>query len=160
MVPKNSFFTVDKTGDGKSDAIGLYIVNVISPFSIPPEIPPTPEELAKLAGVEDLNSIISLTIDGVDVGFDFKNLELRYEDKGITLETLGEAAGVTLPVGGKLTIIYDFPESQYPDGMTALGEHEVVIKYNVGGQEGELSAKREIPEERVAISYPPDINSF
>ncbi|MHA1372579.1 MAG: hypothetical protein ACTSRA_23020, partial [Promethearchaeota archaeon] len=97
MVPKNSFFTVDKTGDGKVDAIGFYIVNVISPLSIPADVPSTPGELAKLTGVDDLNSLISVILDGVDLGFDFEKLELTYQDKSVKLANLSDAAGLTIP---------------------------------------------------------------
>ncbi len=98
MVPKNSFFTVDKNGDGKGDAIGFYIINVLSPLTIPSEIPSDPKELAKLAGVDDLNKLITVTLNGVDIGFDFKKLELRHEDKSARLDNLAAAAGITIPV--------------------------------------------------------------
>nr|MDO8116842.1 hypothetical protein [Candidatus Sigynarchaeota archaeon] len=160
MVPKNSFFTVDKNGDGKGDAIGFYIVNVLSPLAIPSDIPSDPKELAKLAGVDDLNKLITVTLNGVDIGFDFKKLELRYENKSARLDNLAAAAGITIPVGGKVVIIYDLAEKDYPAGMKAIGEHEVIIKYNAGGQSGELSAKREITADRVCLKYPPDVNSF
>ncbi|MHA1700096.1 MAG: hypothetical protein ACTSWN_14740 [Promethearchaeota archaeon] len=154
MVPKNSFFNVDKTGDGKPDAFGFYIINVISPLSIPAEVPSDPDELAKLAGVDDLNSLLNVTVDGEDIGFDFKKLELRHEDKSVRLDKLADAAGVTVPVGGKIVVIYDYP------GGLPVGEHEITIKYGVAGSEGEISVKRELTEDRSCISYPPDIDSL
>ncbi len=160
MVPANSFFTVDKNGDGKAESIGFYIVNVISPLSLPADIPKDPKELAKLAGVSDLNSLISVSLDGVDLKFDFNKLELRYEDKSVRIGNLADAAGITIPVGAKVVVIYDYPEKEYPPGMKIVGEHELTIKYNVAGQSGDLSAKREVTSDRVCVKYPPDVNSF
>ena len=160
MLPANSFFTIDKDGDGKAEAIGFYIVNVISPLSLPAEIPSTPEELVKLAGASDLNSLISVTLDGVDLGFDFNKLELRYEDKSVKIGNLADAAGITIPVGGKVVFIYDYPENDYPAGITMIGEHELTLKYNLAGQSGDISVKREVTEDRARLSYPPDVNTF
>ena len=150
MVPKDSFMNIDTTGDGKADAFGFYIVNVISPLAIPAEVPSDPAELAKLAGVDDINSLLTVTVDGEDIGFEFKNLELRYEDKSVTIDTLADAAGVTVPVGGKLIAIYK--------GRTlSPGEHEVSIKYGVAGSEGEIAVKRELKEEKACVAYPPTV---
>ncbi|MHA1794308.1 MAG: hypothetical protein ACTSVI_16845 [Promethearchaeota archaeon] len=150
MVPKDSFFNVDKSGDGKADAFGFYIVNVISPLAVPADVPTDPAELAKLAGVDDLNSLLTVIVDGEDIGFDFKNLELRYEDKSVTLDNLADAAGVTVPVGGKLVVIYS--------GKTLEpGEHEITIKYGVAGSEGEISVKRTLSDDRSCLSYPPSV---
>ncbi|MHA1996834.1 MAG: hypothetical protein ACTSU9_01880, partial [Promethearchaeota archaeon] len=141
MVPKDAFMNVDKSGDGKADSFGFYIVNVISPIAIPADIPSDPAELAKLAGVDDINSLLTVTVDGESIDFDINNLELRYEDKAVTISTLGEAAGVTVPVGGKLVVIYS--------GKTLTeGEHEVSIKYGVAGSEGEITVKRELLPEK------------
>jgi len=41
-------------------------------------------------------------------------LELRYEDKGVKIGNLADAAGITIPVGGKVVFIYDYPEDDYP----------------------------------------------
>ena len=157
MVPKDAFFTVDKTGDGKADCLGFYIVNVISPLAIPADVPSDPAELAKLAGVDDLNSLITVTLDDVDLGFDFNKLELRYEDKSVRFTNLADAAGVTVPVGGKIVVIYDYPESEYPEGMEIVGEHELKIKYSVAGNEGEITAKRELTADKACLPYPPSI---
>ncbi|MBN2151448.1 MAG: hypothetical protein JW839_08385 [Candidatus Lokiarchaeota archaeon] len=160
LIPANAFFTVDKNGDGKADAIGFYIVNVISPLALPADIPKDPKELAKLAGVDDLSSLITVTLDGVDLKFDFNKLELRYEGKGVRMANLADAAGITIPVGGKVVVIYDYPESEYPPGMNIVGEHELVVKYNIAGQSGEIGAKREVTSDRVKLKYPPDVNTF
>ncbi|MFX0101759.1 MAG: hypothetical protein ACFFCS_19500 [Candidatus Hodarchaeota archaeon] len=151
MVPKDAFMNIDKSGDGKPDAFGFYIVNVISPLAIPAEIPSSPEELAKLAGVDDLNSLLSILVDGEELDFDFNKLELRYEDKGVTFATLADAAGVTIPVGGKIVAIYDYP------GGLSVGEHEITIKYGVAGSEGEIGVKRELLEEKACVKYPPEV---
>nr|MDO8108683.1 hypothetical protein [Candidatus Sigynarchaeota archaeon] len=160
MIPANAFFTVDKNGDGKAESIGFYIVNVISPISIPADIPKDPKELAKLAGVSDLNSLITVTLDGIDLKFDFKKLELLYEGKSVKMGNLADAAGVTLPVGGIVVVLYDYPEKDYPPGTKMIGEHELVVKYNVAGQSGDISAKREVTKERTLLKYPPDISKF
>ena len=89
--------------------------------------------------------------------FDFSKLELRYEDKSVRMTNLADAAGVTIPVGGKLIMIYDYPETEYPEGMEIIGEHEVSIKYSVAGQEGEITAKRALLEERHCLKYPPEV---
>lgn len=149
MVPADALFCVDKNGDGKADAIGFYIINVISPISIPADVPTDPKELAKLAGVDSLNSLIKVTIDGKDIGFDFAKLELRHEDKSVKISNLKDAAGVTVPVGGKLVVIYD-----WPGGMPA-GEHEISIKYGVAGSEGEIAVTRELQADRACLKYPP-----
>ncbi|MBD3188912.1 hypothetical protein GF325_18945 [Candidatus Bathyarchaeota archaeon] len=150
MVPKDSFFCVDKSGDGKADAFGFYIINVISPLSIPADIPSDPDALAKMANVDDINSLLSVSVDGEELDFDIKNLELRYEDKSVTIDNLSDAAGVTVPVGGKVVIIYS--------GKTLEpGEHEIVIKYGVAGSEGEIGVKRELAEDRACLSYPPEV---
>nr|MDO8113445.1 hypothetical protein [Candidatus Sigynarchaeota archaeon] len=151
MIPEDSFFNVCKKTAGKPDAIGLYIVNVISPLTVPAEIPSDPKELAKLAGVDDLSKLISITIDGKAVPFDINKLELRFENKGVTLKNLKDAAGVTVPVGGKLALIYDYP------GGLKEGEHEIVIKAGIGGNVQEIAAKRVLKKERVALKYPPVI---
>jgi hypothetical protein len=160
MVPANAFFTVDKNGDGKAESIGFYIVNVLSPISLPADIPKDPKELAKLAGVSDLNSLITVMLDGVDLKFDFKKLELRYEGKSVKFGNLADAAGMTIPVGAKVVVIYDFPEKEYPPGIKMVGEHELTVKYNVAGQSGDLSVKREVTNDRARLKYPPDVNTF
>nr|MDO8115935.1 hypothetical protein [Candidatus Sigynarchaeota archaeon] len=149
MVPADSFFNVDKNGDGKADAFGFYIINVISPLAIPAEIPSDPKELAKLAGVDDLSSLLSVSVDGKELPFDINKVELRYEDKGVKLSNLAAAAGITIPVGGKVVAIYDYP------GGLPVGEHEITIKYGVGGSGGEISVKRELMADRACLKYPP-----
>ena len=70
---------------------------------------------------------------------------------------MGDAAGITIPVGGKIVVIYDYPESEYPEGFEVAGEHELKIKYSVAGTEGELGAKRVLAEDRMRIKYPPEV---
>nr|MDO8113444.1 hypothetical protein [Candidatus Sigynarchaeota archaeon] len=149
MIPEDSFFNVCKKVAGKPDAFGFYIVNVISPLTVPSEIPSDPKELAKLAGVDDLSKLITVTLDGKALAVDLNKVELRYENKSVTLKNLKDAAGVTIPVGGKLALIYDYP------GGLKEGEHELVVKVGIGGNVQEISAKRVLKKERVALKYPP-----
>jgi hypothetical protein len=145
MIPEDSFFNTTKGKAAKPTHMGLYIVNVISPLSIPAEIPSDPKELAKLAGVDDLSKLINFSIDGKEIGFDINKLVLKFEDKIVTLKNLKDAAGVTLPVGGKLFLMYEMP------GGLAAGEHEIVIKIGIGGNVQEISAKRTLKPERVNL---------
>lgn len=151
MVPEDSFFNTCKNTPGEPDAFGFYIVNVLSPLSIPADIPSDPQELAKLAGVDDISQLISVNLDGQDLDFDINKLELRYEDKSVMLTNLADAAGITIPVGGKLIIIYEYP------GGLSVGEHELTVKINIGGSPQEITAKRELKEERAALEYPPSV---
>jgi hypothetical protein len=145
MIPEDSFFNATKGKAAKPTHMGLYIVNVISPLSIPAEIPSDPKELAKLAGVDDISKLINLSIDGKDLAFDINKLVLKYEDKLVTIKNLKDAAGVTLPVGGKLSIMYEMP------GGLAAGEHEIIIKAGIGGNVQEISAKRTLKAERMNL---------
>lgn len=120
-------------------------MNVLSPLSLPADIPKDPKELAKLVGVADLDSIISVTLDGVDLKFDFNKLELRFEDKSVKLSNIADAAGLTIPVGRKIVLIYDYPEKDYPPNIKMIGEHELVVNYNVAGQSGELARSARSP---------------
>ncbi|HME54551.1 MAG TPA: hypothetical protein VKM55_20230 [Candidatus Lokiarchaeia archaeon] len=151
MIPEDSFFNTCKETPGEPDMFGFYIINVLSPLSIPAEIPSDPEELAKLAGVDDLSKLITVGVDGSDLDFDISKLELKYEDKIVTLANLADAAGVTIPVGGKLVIMYAYP------GGLSVGEHEITVKINIGGGAQEISAKRELKEDRAALPYPPEV---
>ncbi|NMC07982.1 MAG: hypothetical protein GYA24_22440, partial [Candidatus Lokiarchaeota archaeon] len=139
-----------KTGS-KPTHFGFYIVKVISPLSIPAEIPSDPKELAKLAGVDDLSKLINLSVDGKEMAFDINKLVLRYEDKEVTLKNLKDAAGVTIPVGGKLAIMYEMA------GGLPAGEHEIVVKAGIGGNVQEIAAKRTLKPERANLPYPPKI---
>lgn len=150
MIPEDSFFNTCKNGS-EPDTFGFYIVNVISPLSVPAEIPSDPEELAKLAGVDDLSKLITVSVDGQELEFDINKLSLKYEDKIVTLANLADAAGVTIPVGGKLVLMYEYP------GGLSVGEHEVTVKINIGGGAQEITAKRELKEERAALPYPPEV---
>lgn len=150
MIPEDSFFNTCKTGSQPTH-FGFYIVNVISPLSIPAEIPSDPKELAKLAGVDDLSKLINLSVDGKEMAFDINKLVLRYEDKEVTLKNLKDAAGVTIPVGGKLAIMYEMA------GGLPAGEHEIVVKAGIGGNVQEIAAKRTLKPERANLPYPPKI---
>ena len=151
MIPEDSFFNTTKGKAAKPTHFGFYIVNVISPLSIPAEIPSDPKELAKLAGVDDLSKLINLSVDGKELAFDIKKLTLRYEDKEVTLLNLKDAAGVTIPVGGKLIIMYEMP------GGLPAGEHEIVVKAGIGGNVQEIAAKRTLKPERANLPYPPKV---
>ncbi len=145
MIPEDSFFNTTKGKAAKPTHFGFYIVNVISPLSIPAEIPSDPKELAKLAGVDDLSKLINLSVDGKEMKFDIEKLSLKYEDKIVTLKNLKDAAGVTLPVGGKLFIMYE-----YPGGLTE-GEHEIIVKAGIGGNVQEIAAKRVLKADRMNL---------
>jgi hypothetical protein len=149
MVPADSFFNVCKETPGTPDAFGFYIINVISPLAIPADVPSDPAELAKLAGVDDLSSLLKITMDGEEIPFDIEKLELRYEDKSVRLSNLADAAGVTVPVGGKIVAIYDYP------GGLSVGKHTLKVTYNVGGSTGEIEVERELTEDRACMDYPP-----
>ncbi|MEX2682434.1 MAG: hypothetical protein Q6373_012605 [Candidatus Sigynarchaeota archaeon] len=41
-----------------------------------------------------------------------------------------------------------------------IDEHELVVEYNVAGQSGESSMKREVTSDQVCLKYPPDVNTF
>jgi hypothetical protein len=145
MIPEDAFFNTSKVKGGKPTHMGFYIVNVISPLSIPAEIPSDPKELAKLAGVDDISKLINLSLDGKELAFDINKLVLKYEDKLVTIKTLKDAAGVTIPVGGKLFIMYEMA------GGLAAGEHEIIVKVGLGGNVQEISAKRTLKEDRVNL---------
>jgi len=151
MVPENALFNTCKETPGVPDAFGFYFINVLAPLTIPSDLPNTPEELARMAEVDDLSNLFNLTVDGQDIGFDINKLEMRVEDTSVTLANVTAAAGLMIPVGGKVIIMHDYP------GGLSVGEHEITVKINIGGSLQEISIKRELNEDRAALPYPPEM---
>jgi len=163
MIPPNSFFTVDKDGDGMADSIGFYIVNILNPITILDGLPTDLTELAKFIGISDFNTFMTVTIDGIDIGFDIEKVELIIEDKSTKIANLADLAGITIPLGGKIIIIYDYPEKDYPAGFEIIGEHELEIKYNMEGSIlgiPPIIVKREITSDRVRLEYRQETSTF
>ncbi len=110
MIPKDAVKI-----DG--DDVVIDATNVISPISID-EIP------------DDVLNYLEVQVDGeVVLSGDkpelAKGLKLMFDEKAFTMDNIQDAVGETLPVGGKLKII--FPNSL---GLAAGEEHtvEVLIK--------------------------------
>ena len=76
----------------EGDMIKVAMVNVISPISID-EIP------------DNVLDYISLKIDDKEVK-DLSGLKILWEDKEFTMENISDAIGITLPVGGKMTLFF------------------------------------------------------
>jgi len=95
--------------------------------------------------------LINLSVDGKELAFDIKKLTLALRGQGSHSAHLKDAAGVTIPVGGKLIIMYEMP------GGLPAGEHEIVVKAGIGGNVQEIAAKRTLKPERANLPYPPKV---
>src|SRR6056297_252637 len=107
MIPKDAIKL-----DG--DDVVINVTNVISPISID-EIP------------EDVLNYLEVKVDGDVVLSGAKpdladGLKLIWEDKTFTLDNIQDAVGETLPVGGKMKIV--FPNAI---GLASGEEHEVEV---------------------------------
>ncbi len=109
MIPKDAV-SID------GDDIVVAMTNVISPISID-EIP---EDVLNYLEVK-VDGDIVISGDQPEAG---KSLRIKWEDKTFTLDNIDEAIGETLPVGGKMTIMFKNPGLKSGD----THEFEVTIK--------------------------------
>ncbi|MBD3351674.1 MAG: hypothetical protein GF364_09335 [Candidatus Lokiarchaeota archaeon] len=130
MFPKNKCLKVVKK-DGKN-YIWVQMVNVLSPITVPDKID---------IGDFDINTApdyIDLKINGTDMPVTVEDVK-----KYVTIWTQGEgysyddileknkAAGVTIPVGGKLTLLIDMDYPGAKDAVTGPGEYEVAVDVSI-----------------------------
>ncbi len=98
MVPMDAVKATD-------NGFVIEVTNVISPLSVD-EIP------------DDLSNLISFKVDGKDLPVeDFK---LKHEDLIVDIKNPQGALGATIPVGGKIEIIYE-------GGKIEAGTHEFEV---------------------------------
>ncbi len=124
MVPDNAVKIVGTN-------IEITIVNVISPLTI--------EEIPE----GDLSQYVDIALDGKwfegQAKQDYVNkIELRYEDKAVTLKNVRQFSGLTLPVGAQIKLVA--PNSS---GWKAGETHSVTVKINLDNPV-EVSAERKI----------------
>jgi hypothetical protein len=130
IVPKNGVANLDLSGDGKTDAIGVKYVNIISPLEIP----------ADSSAADILAQFKGVNID--DEWFtDPAKLKLWFDGEILTLNDFDKIAGKTLPVGGMIVIIME------KDGGVPAGKHEFGMKTEYNGQESHNKLTREVPPE-------------
>jgi hypothetical protein len=156
MFPKDKALKIVKK-DGKQ-YIMVQMVNVISPISVP-------DNLKGSIGNFDLNQAagwlkiavngkaIPVSVDGV------KNfVQLWTQGKGFTLEDIlaDKAAGLTIPVGGKLAVLIDtkFPGLDYESLFKGPGEYEVEVEWT-----GEGPMKIAVKADLTEIDVPFDASS-
>ncbi len=123
MVPDNAVKVV-------ANNIEITIVNVISPLTI--------EDIPE----GDLAQYVDIALDGKWyeglAKQDFVNkIELRYEDKAVTLKNVRQFSGLTLPVGAQIKLVVPNP------GWKAGETHTVTVKVNLDNPI-EISAERKV----------------
>ncbi len=124
MVPDNAVKVV-------ANNIEITIVNVISPLTI--------EDIPE----GDLSQYVDIALDGKwyegAAKQDFVNkIELRYEDKAVTLKNVRQFSGLTLPVGGQIKLV-----APNTGGWKAGETHSVTVKINLDNPV-EITAERKV----------------
>jgi hypothetical protein len=131
MFPKDKCIKI-VTKDGKKFLM-LSMVNVISPISVPDKIdlggfnPATVPELVKIS-VKGTN--LPFTFDQVKKFAEIWNAGKGYNYDDILVNN--KAAGLTIPVGGKLSLLLSF--EGFPalaKVLTGPGDYEVVIEAKI-----------------------------
>ncbi len=123
MVPDNAVKIV-------ANNIEITIVNVISPLTI--------EDIPE----GDLSQYVDIALDGKwyegQAKQDFvSKIELRYEDKAVTLKNVRQFSGLTLPVGAQIKLVTPNP------GWKAGETHSVTVKINLDNPV-EITAERKV----------------
>ncbi|MHA1732833.1 MAG: hypothetical protein ACTSU5_12880 [Promethearchaeota archaeon] len=98
MVPMDAVKATD-------NGFVIEVTNVISPLSVD-EIP------------DDLSNLISFKVDGKELPVE--KFKLKHEDTVVDIMNPQSALGVTVPVGGKIEIIYE-------GGKLEPGTHEFEV---------------------------------
>ncbi len=123
LIPDNAVKIVN-------NKIEITAVNVISPLTI--------EDIPE----GDLAQYVDIALDGKwfegQAKSDYVNaIELRYEDKVVTLKNVRGFSGLTLPVGGQLKLVA--PNPGWKSGET----HSVTVKINLDNPI-EITAERKV----------------
>lgn len=153
MFPKDQCLKVVKK-DGKR-WIFVQMVNVISPISVPDNIS---AEVAKV----DINQAaghLKIAVNGkaipVTVDAVRSSVELWTQGKKFTLDGIikeNKAAGLTIPVGGKIAILIaeDMKGLDFAGLMKGPGEYEVNVEWTGDGPIN-ISVKADLKEIDVAF---------
>lgn len=126
MFPKDKSLKVVKK-DGKS-FIMIQMVNVLQPLSVPDKID---------IGDFDVNSApnyLDLKINGKDLKVTVENVKkyvtIWAQGKGFNYEDIlvhNKAAGITIAVGGKISLLIDMAYPGVKDLVPGPGEYEVSV---------------------------------
>ncbi|MHA1821393.1 MAG: hypothetical protein ACTSU2_14595 [Promethearchaeota archaeon] len=128
MFPKGkSLKVVNK--DGKKYVL-LQMINVISPISIPESVSLddldfNPEDVGNLLKIEVNGKPMEVTLERIKNKVSIWHAGKEYTYQNIFFENA--AGGLTIPVGGKLTILIEY-EGDIADIITGPGEYEVHVE--------------------------------
>ncbi|MHA1733152.1 MAG: hypothetical protein ACTSU5_14490 [Promethearchaeota archaeon] len=119
IFPPDGLANLDTTGDGKVDSLRITYLNLISPIEIPDM---DLEAEIKNSGVDlnDFSTIAKIKIDGKDIPIKAENISIWFEGEEYTLSNIQKAAGKTVPIGGKLTVVYKYGDIP----VLEPGDHE------------------------------------
>jgi hypothetical protein len=135
MFPKEQCLKIVKK-DGKQ-AIQVQMVNVMSPIAVPDNLKSQIgnldlEALAKNLKIEVNGKAIPVSVEGVK-----NSVRIWTQGKGFSLDDLlnDKAAGVTIPVGGKLTLTIDSDMKglDFASIMKGPGDYEVGVEWTGDG---------------------------
>jgi hypothetical protein len=136
MFPKNKCLKVVQK-DGKQ-FIQVQMVNILSPIEVPDNLKSEIGDLDLNTAADNLKIAVNgksipVTIEGVR-----NSVELWTQGKGYTLDGIlneNQAGGLTLPVGGKITLLIgtDMPGLDFPSLMSGPGDYEVAVEWTGDG---------------------------
>lgn len=126
MFPKKKCLKVVKK-DGK-EYVWIQMTNVISPIAVPDKIDLgdfDPKDAPEYADIAVNGTELELTLEDVK-----KYVEIWTDGKGYTYDDIlvdNKAAGITIPVGGKLTLLIDKDYPGLADTIEGPGDYEVKV---------------------------------
>ncbi|MHA1341751.1 MAG: hypothetical protein ACTSRZ_17880 [Promethearchaeota archaeon] len=130
MFPKDKCLKVVKK-DGK-DYVWIQMINVLQPIAVPDKI-----DIGDF-DINDAPNYIEIKVNGNPINVTVEDVKkyvtIWAQGQGFNLDDIlveNKAAGMTIPVGGKLTLMIDMDFPGIRDIITGPGEYEVEVNVSI-----------------------------